>query len=87
MYSLKKIKKRNDNRRIGAKIYFYILCSLFFSFSSYGQCAMCRAALGGKENNAQAAAVNDGIIYLMIVPYILVGALGIYVYKMRKKKH
>lgn len=86
MYSLEKIKNRNDSRKTGAKVYFYILCSLLFSFSSYGQCAMCRAALGGEGNNAQAAAVNDGIVYLMIVPYILVGALGIYVYKMRKKK-
>jgi hypothetical protein len=76
-----KVKK---NIRFG--IYFYILCSLFFSFSSYAQCAMCRAALGGKENNAQAAAVNDGIVYLMVIPYILVGLLGVYIYKMKKKK-
>jgi hypothetical protein len=56
-----------------------------FSISSFAQCAMCRAALGGKENNAQAAAVNDGIVYLMVIPYILVALLGIYIYKMKKK--
>jgi hypothetical protein len=74
-------------RNFRLSVYFYILCSLFFSFSSYAQCAMCRAALGGKENNAQAAAVNDGIVYLMVIPYILVGALGYYVYRMKKKKN
>lgn len=47
---------------------------------------MCRAALGGKENNTQAAAVNDGIVYLMVIPYVLVGLLGIYIYRMKKKK-
>ncbi|WP_116798385.1 hypothetical protein [Flavobacterium sp. 103] len=73
-------------RRIGLKVYFYILCSLFFSLSSYSQCAMCRAALSGDENKAKAAAVNDGIVYLMVIPYVLVGALGYYVYRMKKKK-
>ena len=66
------------------------LVSCFFllalNLSANAQCAMCRAALGGKENNAQAAAVNDGIVYLMVIPYILVGALGYYVYRMKKKK-
>jgi len=65
---------------------FYILCSLFFSFSANAQCAMCRAALGGEENKAKAAAINDGIVYLMIIPYVLVGALGYYIYRMKKKK-
>lgn len=65
---------------------FYILFSLFFSLSSYAQCAMCRAALTGQENKAQAEAVNNGIVYLMIIPYLLVGAIGYYIYRMRKKK-
>ena len=86
MFSLENRKKRIEKRRIGMRLYFYILCSLFFSLSSYGQCAMCRAALTGDENKAQAAAVNDGIVYLMVIPYVLVGALGYYIYRMKKKK-
>jgi FtsH-binding integral membrane protein len=86
MFSLENRKNNIGKRRIDAKVYFYILCSLLFSFSSYAQCAMCRAALTGDENKAQAAAVNDGIVYLMVIPYILVGALGYYVYRMKKKK-
>jgi hypothetical protein len=86
MFSLKNRKKKTEKRRIGLKVYFYILCSLFFSFSSYAQCAMCRAALSGDENKAKAAAVNDGIVYLMVIPYVLVGALGYYIYRMKKKK-
>jgi uncharacterized membrane protein len=86
MFNLKTTEKRLGKRRIGARVYFYILCSLFFSLSSYAQCAMCRAALTGDENKTQAAAVNDGIVYLMVIPYVLVGALGYYVYRMKKKK-
>ena len=86
MFSLKNRKKRIEKRRIGPRVYFYIVCSMFFSFSSYAQCAMCRAALGGEDNKVKAEAINDGIVYLMVIPYILVGAIGYYVYRMKKKK-
>ncbi|MBP6181467.1 MAG: hypothetical protein KA461_05855 [Flavobacterium sp.] len=71
---------------MGLRVWFYILCSLFFSFSSFAQCAMCRAALSSEGNKAKAAAVNDGIVYLMVIPYLLVGAIGYAVYRMRKNK-
>jgi hypothetical protein len=86
MFNTENKKKTTEKRMVRLEVYFYILCSLFFSFSSFAQCAMCRAALSGDENKAQAAAVNDGIVYLMIIPYVLVGALGYYVYRMKKKK-
>jgi hypothetical protein len=79
-------ENRKEKRRIGLRVCFYILCSMFFSVSSYAQCAMCRAALTGDENKVKAAAVNDGIVYLMVIPYVLVGALGYYIYRMKKKK-
>jgi uncharacterized membrane protein len=47
---------------------------------------MCRAALGGEGNKAQGQAVNDGIVYLMVIPYLLVGAIGYYIYRMRMNK-
>jgi hypothetical protein len=65
---------------------FYFLFSIFFSLSANAQCAMCRAALGGESNKGQAQAVNDGIVYLMVIPYLLVGAIGYYIYRMRMKK-
>tara|TARA_R110000868_G_scaffold363551_1_gene625872 strand:- start:6502 stop:6738 length:237 start_codon:yes stop_codon:yes gene_type:complete len=67
----------------------YLLSVFFFFFysvSSTAQCAMCRAALGGESNKAQAQAVNDGIVYLMVIPYLLVAAIGFAIYRMRKKK-
>lgn len=86
MFSRGNRKTNIEKRRGGLRVYFYILCSLVFSFSSYAQCAMCRAALTGNENKTQAAAVNDGIVYLMVIPYVLVAAVGYYVYRMKKKK-
>jgi len=65
---------------------FFVLCSLFFSLSASAQCAMCRAALAGESNKVKAEAVNDGIVYLMVIPYLLVAGIGYYIYRMRKKK-
>ena len=66
---------------------------IFFTFVFFlatnitqAQCAMCRAALESEEGGEKAAAVNDGIVYLMAFPYLLVGALGYFIYKYRKKK-
>jgi hypothetical protein len=68
------------------KAFFFGICFFFFGISSYAQCAMCRAALAGEGNKAKAAAVNDGIVYLMVIPYVLVAGIGYYIYRMRKKK-
>jgi hypothetical protein len=61
------------------------ICFFFFGICSYAQCAMCRAALSGEGNKAKAEAVNDGIVYLMVIPYVLVAGIGYYIYQMRKK--
>ena len=49
---------------------------------------MCRAALESEEGGVKAEAVNDGIVYLMAIPYILVGVLGYAIYRLKygKKK-
>lgn len=64
----------------------FVLVCLFFSINSNAQCAMCRAALGGDANVKQAEAVNDGIVYLMVVPYLLVVIIGYFIYKMYQTK-
>ena len=68
------------------KTIFLLLASCFFSLSMNAQCAMCRAALEGEGNVKKAEAVNDGIVYLMMIPYILVAVIGFAIYKMYKKK-
>jgi hypothetical protein len=72
--------------------------TLTFSFNTaYSQCAMCRSTVEsnvgtGSGNNAPESEVgkglNTGILYLMVIPYILIGTLGFLWYQSnRKKKH
>ena len=65
-----------------------LLALLFVSVASNAQCAMCRAALEGEGNATKAEAVNDGIVYLMAIPYILVAIIFFYIYQTQigKKK-
>ena len=58
---------------------------LFFSLSIEAQCAMCRAVLESEEDQSLAKGVNNGIVYLMVIPYVLIGGLGYYIY--RKLRH
>ena len=82
-----RLQGRSERRNSSSiRTLFFILCSLFFSLSTNAQCAMCRAALESEGNAVKAQAVNDGIVYLMVVPYVLVGGIGYYIYRMRKKK-
>ena len=64
---------------------FIILFSVLFSLSTNAQCAMCRAVLTSEGNAVKAQAVNDGIVYLMVIPYLLVAGIGYYIYRMRKR--
>lgn len=64
----------------------FLLLVFLFPINSQAQCAMCRAALTSEGNKTKAAAVNDGIVYLMVIPYLLVGGIGYAVYRMRKNK-
>ncbi|MDN3494170.1 hypothetical protein [Winogradskyella bathintestinalis] len=60
---------------------FIILLFTFFCFlTSNAQCAMCRAVLESGEDQSAAVGINDGIMFLMVIPYILVGTLGYIVY-------
>jgi len=47
---------------------------------------MCRAVLESEEGQTAAKGINDGIIYLMAIPYILIGGLGYFIYRKLKTK-
>ncbi|WP_396212097.1 hypothetical protein [Flavobacterium sp.] len=80
-------KVANWKLKVGSSKKFFILIAYYlFPIVSSAQCAMCRASLQGDQNVAKAEAVNDGIVYLMIIPYVLVGAIGYYIFRMYKKK-
>ena len=59
--------------------------SLYTSVANV-QCAMCRAVLETGADAETAKSLNDGIVYLMVVPYILVGIVGYFVYRQLSNK-
>jgi len=65
---------------------FVVLCFSLIGVTAQAQCAMCRASLESEEGKGKAEAVNDGIVYLMAFPYLLIGGLGYYIYKTRQQK-
>ena len=77
-----KVKRR---RKFSSSVLLFLF-SFFYSITSNAQCAMCRAALESEGNTAKAKGINDGIVYLMVIPYVLVGLVCFAVYKMYQKK-
>ena len=65
------------------KVLFFLLLLLFPVFAE-AQCAMCRAVLESGDNTEVAEGINNGIVYLMAIPYILVGGLFYFVYRKMK---
>ena len=66
------------------KVLFFIFF-YFVNFSSfYAQCAMCKAVVENGDVD-MAEGVNNGITYLMVFPYLLIGFLFFFIYRYRKQ--
>ena len=61
------------------------LLMMFFSINStFSQCAMCKAVVENGDAD-MAEGVNNGITYLMVFPYLLIGVLFYTIYRYKKK--
>lgn len=69
--------------RGSTKIIWGLFALLLPQFSA-GQCAMCRAVLESEGSKAAAEGVNNGIVYLMAIPYILVAVVFFMIYRKLK---
>ena len=67
-------------KKIVLSFFIFVLMPLFTN----AQCAMCRAVLESEEGKSTAVGINNGIVYLMAIPYILVGVLFYFVYRKMK---
>ncbi len=83
---IKETRNKKQETRSCVKIFFFFLFSFFFSLSATAQCAMCRAALESEGNKTKVEAVNDGIVFLMAIPYLIVAVIGFAIYRMYFKK-
>ncbi|PZD78753.1 hypothetical protein [Mesonia sp. K7] len=62
-------------------VFVFLLPRIFFA-----QCSMCRAVLESEADGKAAEAINDGIVYLMVFPYLLVGGVGFAIYRMMRNR-
>jgi hypothetical protein len=69
------------------KLFFAILLSLL-TLSTFvpaqAQCVMCKSqveAARAERDDYDVAGLNKGIVYMMTVPYILMGAVGFFWYR------
>ncbi|WP_438962081.1 hypothetical protein [Nonlabens sp.] len=63
-----------------------VLVIFFYSAFAKAQCAMCRAVIESGGDTKAAQGLNDGIVYLMIFPYLLVGGIIYMIYRATSKK-
>lgn len=79
---LTKSKATSQKSQANFSKFILLIVYCLLPLASKAQCAMCRASLESSGENQKVEAVNDGIVYLMAIPYILVGLIGIVIYRM-----
>lgn len=62
----------------------FLVIILFIPRFIFSQCAMCKAVVENGDAS-MAAGVNNGISYLMVFPYLLIGVLFYALYRYRKQ--
>lgn len=67
------------------KLLFILLFLLLTALPAEAQCAMCRAVLESEDGGQAAKGINNGILYLMIFPYLLIGGIGYAIYRSRQR--
>ncbi|HBY68996.1 MAG TPA: hypothetical protein DEG69_15385 [Flavobacteriaceae bacterium] len=69
---------------MNTKAFIILLFLLVVSLPADALCAMCRAVLETQDGGQAAKGINNGIVYLMIFPYLLIGGIGYAIYRTRK---
>ena len=69
------------------KLFISIILITFFNSLSFAQCAMCKAVVEAnlEAGDTKGAGLNDGILFLMSMPYIAVFLFGVFYYLQKKK--
>lgn len=67
------------------KAVYILLLLVLISVDAQAQCAMCRAVLESEADQSAAKGINDGIMYLMVFPYLLMGGVAYMIWRSRRK--
>ena len=70
------------------KILISFLMMLAFQNQLSAQCAMCKAVVEAnlKEGGSAGAGLNEGILYLMAMPYIAIIIFGLFYFLQKRNK-
>jgi len=61
-----------------------LIASILLTFTSaFSQCAMCKAVV--ESQDGVGAGINQGIVYLMFIPYVAFGVVGFLIYRHYKQ--
>ena len=74
-------------RIIQTKFISIVILLLVFSNNIFSQCAMCKAVVETNLNagDTKGAGLNDGILFLMAIPYFLIFTFGLFYYLNKRK--
>jgi hypothetical protein len=77
-----KLSKKLKPASLVLKTKVYIVTFLLFAFvvNASAQCAMCKAQLESNDGEV-GNGINSGILYLMVIPYLLLTALVLVFFK------
>ena len=61
---------------------------VFFSLDATAQCAMCKGAAETslKQGGGDPQGLNTGILYMLSMPYLIVGCIGYFWWRNRRKE-
>lgn len=62
---------------------FILLFLLGYDLACYAQCAMCKSTVSSnlESGGNTGRGINTGILYLMAIPYLLIGGFIVYVFR------
>ncbi len=64
-----------------------VLTFLFGLSDVYSQCAMCKQNVTSSEEGLKlASGLNDGIVYLLVVPYLIFAGFALAIYVSARKR-
>lgn len=69
------------------KRFIFLFGILLVGKLSFAQCAMCKAVAESNMNggDSMASGLNNGIVFLMFIPYLLIGTVAYLIYRHRKQ--
>ena len=69
------------------KLFVLVILMTFFNSLSFAQCAMCKAVVEAnlEGGDTKGAGLNDGILFLMSMPYIAVFSFALFYYLQKRK--